>query len=78
MINSRLEQLQSKVNEFLKKKGLQNLENPLSQLIKQGLQGMEFVTLEEFETQREVLHHLREKVKALEIRVNELENKPPQ
>lgn len=36
---------------------------------------MEFVSLEDFEVQREVLNRLREKVHALEMRVAELEKK---
>jgi len=63
------------VNELLNAKGLQNLQNPVTQLIKQGLQDMEFVSLEDFEVQREVLNRLREKVHALEMRVAELEKK---
>ena len=63
----------AKVGDFLNAKGLQNLENPVTQLIKQGLQDMDFVSLEDFEIQREVLNRLREKVHALELRVAELE-----
>lgn len=65
----------AKVNDLLNSKGLQNLQNPVTQLIKQGLQDMEFVSLEDFEVQREVLNRLREKVHALEMRVAELEKK---
>ena len=60
---------------MLNAKGLQNLENPITQLIRQGLQDMEFVSLEDFEIQREVLNRLREKVHALELRVAELEKR---
>lgn len=60
---------------MLNAKGLQNLENPVTQLIRQGLQDMEFVSLEDFEIQREVLNRLREKVHALELRVAELEKR---
>lgn len=65
----------AKVNDLLNSKGLQNLQNPVTQLIRQGLQDMEFVSLEDFEVQREVLNRLREKVHALEMRVAELEKK---
>lgn len=65
----------AKVNDLLNSKGLQNLQNPVTQLIKQGLQDMELVSLEDFEVQREVLNRLREKVHALEMRVAELEKK---
>lgn len=36
---------------------------------------MEFVSLEDFETQQEILERLRAKVKALESRLTELEKK---
>ena len=60
---------------MLNAKGLQNLENPITQMIRQGLQDMEFVSLDDFETQREVLNRLREKVHALELRMAELEKR---
>jgi len=63
------------VGELLNAKGLQNMENPVTQLIRQGLQDMEFVSLEDFEIQKEVLNRLREKVHALEMRVAELEKR---
>ena len=75
MANNPFDTVAAKVNELLNAKGLQNLQNPVTQLIKQGLQDMEFVSLEDFEVQREVLNRLREKVHALEMRVAELEKK---
>lgn len=78
MGNRAIDQIQNKIIELLKSKGLENLQNPVTQLIKQSLQNMEFVTLEEFDVQREVLNRLREKVSALETRIAALENKSPQ
>lgn len=75
MANSPFDAIASKVSDLLNAKGLQNLENPVTQLIRQGLQDMEFVSLEDFEIQREVLNRLREKVHALELRVAELEKR---
>jgi ubiquinone biosynthesis accessory factor UbiK len=75
LANNPFDTVAAKVNELLNAKGLQNLQNPVTQLIKQGLQDMEFVSLEDFEVQREVLNRLREKVHALEMRVAELEKK---
>lgn len=69
--------IQNRVSELLGAKGLQSLENPIAQLLKQGLQDMEFVSLEDFETQRQVLERLREKVSQLEAKVAELESKHP-
>lgn len=74
MSKNPFEQIQNGVNEFLQNKGLQNLQNPLSQLIKQGLQDMDFVSLEDFETQRQILERLRLRVKELEKRVEALES----
>ncbi|HEX4917205.1 MAG TPA: accessory factor UbiK family protein [Limnobacter sp.] len=65
--------LASKVSELLKARGLQNLENPVTSVLKQALQDLEFVSLEDFEIQKEVIQRLREKVNALELRVSELE-----
>lgn len=67
--------IQQRLSELLQAKGLSNLQNPVTQLIKQSLQDMEFVTLEEFETQRQVLMRLREQVKVLEAKITKLEQK---
>jgi ubiquinone biosynthesis accessory factor UbiK len=75
LANNPFESIQAKISEMLNAKGLQNLENPITQLIRQGLQDMEFVSFDDFETQREVLNRLREKVHALELRVAELEKR---
>ena len=74
--NSPIDQLQARVGGFLKAKGLENLENPMAQLMRQTLQELNFVNLEDFEVQKEILNRLRERVKALEARVAELEGKP--
>jgi ubiquinone biosynthesis accessory factor UbiK len=75
LANNPFDTIAGKVSDLLNAKGLQNLENPVTQLIRQGLQDMEFVSLEDFEIQREVLNRLREKVHALELRVAELEKR---
>lgn len=75
MSTNPFDQVQKGINAFLQSKGLQNLENPISNLIKQGLQDMEFVSLEDFETQRQILERLRAKVKSLEARLEEMEKK---
>lgn len=75
LANNPFDAVQTKISDFLNAKGLQTLENPVTQLIRQSLQDMEFVSLEDFEIQREVLNRLREKVHALELRVAELEKK---
>jgi ubiquinone biosynthesis accessory factor UbiK len=75
LANNPFDAITTKVGELLNSKGLQNIENPVTQLIRQGLQDMEFVSLEDFEIQKEVLNRLREKVHALEMRVAELEKR---
>jgi ubiquinone biosynthesis accessory factor UbiK len=75
LVNNPFDTVAAKVGELLNAKGLQNMENPVTQLIRQGLQDMEFVSLEDFEIQKEVLNRLREKVHALEMRVAELEKR---
>ncbi|MCE2744617.1 MAG: accessory factor UbiK family protein [Burkholderiales bacterium] len=75
MADNPFDAVTAKVAELLKAKGLQTMENPITQLIRQGLQEMEFVSLEDFEIQKEVLNRLREKVHALEMRVAELEKR---
>lgn len=75
LANNPFDAVTAKVGELLNAKGLQNMENPITQLIRQGLQDMEFVSLEDFEIQKEVLNRLREKVHALEMRVAELEKR---
>ncbi|MEH6998886.1 MAG: accessory factor UbiK family protein [Limnobacter sp.] len=75
MANNPFDAITARVGELLNAKGLQNMENPVTQLIRQGLQDMEFVSLEDFEIQKEVLNRLREKVHALELRVAELEKR---
>lgn len=75
MNNSPIDQLQARVGGFLKARGLENLENPVAQLMRQTLQELNFVSLDDFEVQKEILNRLRERVKALEARVAELEGK---
>jgi len=75
LANNPFDAITAKVGELLNAKGLQNIENPVTQLIRQGLQDMEFVSLEDFEIQKEVLNRLREKVHALEMRVADLEKR---
>lgn len=77
MSTNPLDTLNQKLSGFFQAKGLPNLENPVTQLIRQSLQDMEFVSLDEFETQRQVLDRLRLRVKQLEERVDALEKGKP-
>lgn len=75
MSSNPFDAISQNLSGFFQAKGLQNLENPVTHLIKQSLQDMEFVSLEEFETQRQVLDRLRSRVKLLEERVEALEKR---
>ncbi|MDH4396380.1 MAG: accessory factor UbiK family protein [Limnobacter sp.] len=75
MSSNPFDTISQSLSGFFQAKGLQNLENPVTQLIKQSLQDMEFVSLEEFETQRQVLERLRSRVKLLEERIEVLEKR---
>lgn len=75
MSSNPFDAISQNLSGFFQAKGLQNLENPVTQLIKQSLQDMEFVSLEEFEIQRQVLDRLRSRVKLLEERVEALEKR---
>ncbi|WP_370264359.1 accessory factor UbiK family protein [Limnobacter sp.] len=75
MASNPFDMLAGKVGDLLQARGLQNLENPVTGVLKQALQDLEFVSLEDFEIQKEVIARLREKVHALELRVAELEKR---
>ncbi len=70
--------LQEKLKQLLQESGLSHLENPLKPLLTKAIQELNLVHQTDFETQREILERLRERVKQLENRVTELESsKPP-
>ncbi len=73
MTNNPLDFISTKVSALLNSTNLKNLENPANKIIRKGLQDMGFVSFEDFETQREVLERLQEKVRELELRVASLE-----
>lgn len=75
LANNPFDAILAKASSLLGESGLKNLENPLTQLLRQGLQNMEFVSLEDFEVQKEVINRLQEKLHALELRVAELEKR---
>lgn len=75
MANSPFDNIQARLADFLGQAGQSGLTNPLTQLIKQSLQDMEFVSLEDFEVQREVLNRLRLKVSELEAKIQALEQR---
>lgn len=51
----------------------EDLQHTFRSLLQTGLQRMDLVTREEFDTQRAVLERTREKLEALEMRLRDLE-----
>lgn len=55
-----------------------DMEQNFRALLEGGLSRMNLVTREEFDVQQRVLERTREKLKALEERIADLESQPPQ
>ncbi len=73
MTTTHFKQIQKSISDFLDQNNLQNLKNPLNTLIKTKLEELNFVTFEEFETQKKVLEKLQEKLRILEKRIHQFE-----
>jgi BMFP domain-containing protein YqiC len=69
------EELSAKVSAMIAATPAGDIEKNLRALLSSGLARLDLVTREEFDVQREVLAHAREKLAALEARVAELEAK---
>lgn len=69
------EELSAKVSAVIAATPAGDIEKNLRALLTSGLARLDLVTREEFDVQREVLAHSREKLAALEARVAELEAK---
>jgi BMFP domain-containing protein YqiC len=76
-----LDEIGSKVSELLANSPAKDLEKNARALLASGFSKLDLVTREEFEVQREVLAHTREKLADLEHRVARLEaelaSRPP-
>ena len=68
-----LDDISMKVSQLFATNGGLGLENTLKQLLQQSFAKLEFVSSEDLEIQRQVLLRTREKLRALEERVAELE-----
>ena len=68
-----LDEIGSKVSELLANSPAKDLEKNARALLASGFSKLDLVTREEFEVQREVLAHTREKLADLEHRVARLE-----
>jgi len=76
MLNTQaLNDLSNKIKEIIKNSPLSEAEKNIHALIQGMFTKMELVSREEFDVQSEVLRNTREKLKQLEAKLAELENK---
>jgi BMFP domain-containing protein YqiC len=69
-----LEELSSKLRDTLQKSPVGDLDKNIHALLRSTFTKLELVSREEFDVQTEVLRRTREKLEALEKKLNELEN----
>ncbi len=69
-----LEELSSKLRDTLQKSPVGDLDKNIHALLRSTFTKLELVSREEFEVQTEVLRRTREKLEALEKKLNDLEN----
>ncbi|MFM9835096.1 MAG: accessory factor UbiK family protein [Methylophilaceae bacterium] len=76
MLNTQaLNDLSNKIKEIIKNSPLSEAEKNIHALIQGMFTKMELVSREEFDVQSEVLRNTREKLKQLEAKLAEIENK---
>jgi BMFP domain-containing protein YqiC len=71
--NQTVQDLQSKIAEFLRNSPARDVERNVRAMLTQGFARLDLVTREEFDTQTQVLSRLRLRIEELEKRVAELE-----
>ncbi len=69
-----LEELSSRLRDTLQKSPVGDLDKNIHALLRSTFTKLELVSREEFDVQTEVLRRTREKLEALENKLNELEN----
>ncbi len=69
-----LEELSSKIRDTLQKSPVGDLDKNIHALLRSTFTKLELVSREEFDVQTEVLRRTREKLEALEKKLNDLEN----
>ncbi len=75
MINSKLiQELSIKIKELSKNSPVSDLEKNIHALIQGALTKMELISREEYDVQKEVLQHTRDKLHELEKRLAKLED----
>ena len=75
MLNSKtLDDLAARIGKAFEASPAKDVEKNVKALLQSGMAKFDFVTRQEFDVQKEVLARTREKVEALEKRVDALEN----
>lgn len=75
MINSKLiQELSIKIKELYKNSPVSDLENNIHALIQGALTKMELISREEYDVQKEVLQHTRDKLNELEKKLASIED----
>ena len=75
MLNQKiLDEISSKIKELIAQSPAKDVEKNLRAMLQSLFSKLDLVTREEFDVQQEVLVRTREKLSALEARMNELED----
>ena len=69
-----LEELARKIGEVMEASPAKDIEKNVKALLQSGLQRLDLVPREEFEVQAQLLQRTREKLEALEARVEQMES----
>lgn len=74
-MNSFFNDLQGKINQAIESSPAKDIEKNVKSMMTQGFSKLDLVTREEFDIQNQVLAKTRAKLEALELRVQQLEEK---
>ena len=74
-MNSFFNDLQGKINQAIEGSPAKDIEKNVKAMMTQGFSKLDLVTREEFDIQNQVLAKTRAKLEALELRVQQLEEK---
>ncbi|MCM8595520.1 accessory factor UbiK family protein [Accumulibacter sp.] len=72
-----LEEIGSRISAAIAASPAADIEKNIRALLTSGFARLDLITREEFDIQAQVLQRTREKLKALEARLDRLENPPP-
>ncbi len=74
-MNSFFNDLQGKINQAIESSPAKDIEKNVKSMMTQGFSKLDLVTREEFDIQNQVLAKTRAKLEALELRLQQLEEK---